>query len=296
MQIEGDSEARKPKAQGTVRNSLWRTAMIMILPSLLLLGVFYFYPLIRLLPQSIYEDGFTMRNFKRFFSEPLYTGTLLRTLKVCAVVTLVNVLVGYPVAYVLSIARPRVARVLMILVIVPFWMSLLVRTYSWMVILQRNGIINRLLMAIGLVESPLKFMYTEFAVSMGMTHILLPFMILPVYSVLAGVDPNLALAAATMGATPWKAFFRVTLPLSMPGVAAGVLLVFVQSLGFYVTPMLLGGPQTLMISSLIDRQMFRLLNWPFGAAISLILLTLALVFMIGFDKVFGLDTIQEKMI
>lgn len=283
-------------AGGARRNSPWRSAMIMILPSLLLLAVFYFYPLIRLLPQSVYEDGFTMHNFKRFFSERLYTDTLLRTLKVCAVVTIVNVVMGYPVAYVLSTVKPRVSRILLILVIVPFWMSLLVRTYSWMVMLQRNGVMNKLLMALGLVDSPLKFMYTEFAVAIGMTHILLPFMILPVYSVLSGIDPDLTLAASTMGATPWRAFFRVTLPLSVPGIAAGILLVFVQSLGFYVTPMLLGGPQTLMISSLIDRQMFRLLNWPFGAAISLILLALALVFMIGFDKVFGLDTIQDKMI
>jgi len=267
----------------------------MILPALALLLVFYFYPLIKLIPLSLFEKGFTLKYFIRFFSDPLYYRTLLSTLKLCLLVTLCNLAMGYPVAYLLSIVKPRTATILFIFVIVPFWMSILVRTYAWMVLLQRNGIINNLLIQIRLIDKPLRLIYTEFAISLGMIHILLPFMVLPIFSVLKGIDPNFKYAAMTLGASSKKAFFTITFPLSIPGVASGILLVFVQALGFYVTPMLLGGPQNLMISGLIDRQMFRFLNWPFGATISLVLLVITGLFMIGFDRLFGLETINKRM-
>lgn len=271
------------------------SSLLMALPALILLIVFYFYPLIKLIPLSLFEEGFTLKHFIRFFSEPLYYKTLLSTLRLSLIVTVCIFAMGYPVAYLLSIARPRMAAFLSIFVIVPFWMSILVRTYAWMVLLQRTGIINTFLIRIGLIEEPLRMIYTEFAITLGMIHILLPFLVLPVYSVLKGIDPNLKFAAMTLGASSTTAFFKVTFPLSIPGVASGILLVFVQALGFYVTPMLLGGPQNLMVSGLIDRQMFRFLNWPFGATISLVLLLVTGLFMVGFDRFFGLESINKRM-
>lgn len=283
------------KKTGHWKRNPWTSSFLMILPALALLLVFYFYPLIKLIPLSLFEKGFTLKYFIRFFSDPLYYRTLLSTLKLCLLVTLCNLAMGYPVAYLLSIVKPRTATILFIFVIVPFWMSILVRTYAWMVLLQRNGIINNLLIQIRLIDKPLRLIYTEFAISLGMIHILLPFMVLPIFSVLKGIDPNFKYAAMTLGASSKKAFFTITFPLSIPGVASGILLVFVQALGFYVTPMLLGGPQNLMISGLIDRQMFRFLNWPFGATISLVLLVITGLFMIGFDRLFGLETINKRM-
>jgi len=179
-------------------------------------------------------------------------------------------------------------------IVLSFWISILVRTYSWMVLLQRFGIVNQGLMALGLLKQPIKLMYNQFAVSVGMVHILLPFMILPIYASLKAIDQNLIQAAMSLGASPRQAFLRVTLPLSVNGMAAGVLLVFVQGLGFYVTPMLLGGPQTLMVSSLIDRQMFNYLDWQYGSAISLVLLLCTVLFMLMFDRFFGLETLNKR--
>ena len=176
----------------------------------------------------------------------------------------------------------------------PFFTSILVRSYAWIVLLQSNGLINRVLLSLGLIDRPLELLYTEFAVLLGMVHILLPFMVLPVYSVLRHLDRNLIRAARNLGASPLKAFFRVTFPLSLPGVGAGVMFVFILSLGFYVTPALLGGPKTLLVSTLIDMQVNRLMNWDFGSAIVVILLIATGGLIVVFDKVVGLDKIGSE--
>ena len=274
----------------------WLSAFLMILPALIILLVFYFYPILKLLPRSVLENGqFDFSRIAELFTDDLYRTTIFRTIGICLAATLINVLLGYPVAYMMSRAKKRTANVFLTIIMLSLWTSLLVRTYSWMVLLQRTGVINRILLALGIVTEPVQFMYTETAVLIGMVHLLLPYMILPIYSVLRSIDPNLALAAESMGASKTKAFFKVTFPLSIPGMASGVLLVFIQSLGFYVTPMLLGGSQTLMISGLIDKQMFTFLDWSFGAALGLVLLFITVIFLLIFNRFFGMDTLRKRM-
>ena len=272
----------------------WIYPILLVLPSCVFLLVFYFYPLAHLIPQSFMEGGISPRQFTRLLGDSLALDTLLNTFKIALTVTAITMCIGYPVAYLISQVRARTAALLLAVIVLSFWISILVRTYSWMVLLQRFGIVNQGLMALGLLKQPVKLMYNQFAVSVGMVHILLPFMILPIYASLKAIDQNLIQVAMTLGASPRQAFLRVTLPLSVNGMAAGVLLVFVQGLGFYVTPMLLGGPQTLMVSSLIDRQMFNYLDWPYGSAISLVLLLCTILFMFMFDRFFGLETLNKR--
>lgn len=296
------SQNAGPEGSGRVlpspgRRSPWISSFAMILPSLILLMIFYFYPMMKLLPQSIYEDhAFTLQYFQHIFSEPVYIKTLLRTIWLCLATTAINFILGYPVAYLLSIVKSKTAGAIMTIILLSLWTSLLVRTYSWMVILQRTGVVNSFLLALGIISEPVQIMYTPAAVLIGMVHILLPYMILPIYSVLRSIDKNLSLAAMSLGASRTKAFLRVTLPLSVPGIASGILLVFIQSLGFYVTPMLLGGAQTLVASGLIDRQMFTFLDWSFGSALGVILLLITVLFLGVFDRFFGMDSLQKRLV
>ena len=260
----------------------------MLGPALLILLFLYFYPVIRLLSSSFFDPDFTLKNYAYFFQKPLYLKILLRTLKVASMVTGVALVVAYPLAMFLAEAKGK-ATYLMVCVILPFWTSVLVRTYAWMVLLQFNGMINKMLIGLGIISKPLHIMYNTPAVLVGMVHVLLPFMVLSIYSVLKGIDPNLKLAAYTLGANKVTAFLRVTLPLSMPGVMAGVIFVFVLSLGFFITPALLGGPKVMMIATLIESQINELNNWSFAAAIALILLTCTLVILGAFFKVINID-------
>lgn len=181
-------------------------------------------------------------------------------------------LIGYPVAYTIANSRPRLRRLLIFVVLIPFWSSILVRSFAWIVILQRTGIVNRALMGIGLIEQPLRLVYDRTGVLIGMTQVLLPFMIFPLLSVMLRIDRRLTSAAATLGAAPWRGFLRVYLPLSAPGFATGVTLVFIISLGYYITPVLLGGPGDIMLAQLIQQQVGDFGNWGLAGALSVMLL------------------------
>ena len=209
------------------------------------------------------------------------------TLRTALVVTLGTLLLGYPVALALSRLRRGAATFVLILVLLPFWTSVLVRSYAWMVLLGRHGLINEPLIGVGLIGAPLRLLNTSFAVHIAMIHILLPYMILPIASVLRQIDGALPRAAAGLGAPPWRVFLQVVLPLSMPGVAAGTLLVFVLSLGFYITPALVGGPRDLMLSMLIAQQV-DLLNWPYAACLSAALLAVTLLLIAAFQRLPGM--------
>lgn len=269
----------------------------MTIPALVVLLVVYFYPILRFLPKSfINDDGkLTLEYLARVFTEPLYLKSLLRTLRIGGIVTLINLILGYIVAYTLTRVKQKTTSLLMGVIMISFWVSLLVRTYSWMVLLQKNGIVNDFLLGMHFIQERESLLYTEKAVLLGMTNLLLPYAILPIYNVLRSIDPNLATAAMSLGATRSQAFLKVTLPLSMPGVASAVMLVFIQSLGFYITPLLLGGGQTLMITGLIDNQVSRFLNWHFGSALGMVLLLITVIFLLGFDKIFGIDRLSEGM-
>jgi ABC-type spermidine/putrescine transport system permease subunit I len=178
----------------------------------------------------------------------------------------------------------------MIFILIPFWTSILVRSYSWMVLLGKEGIINEALRAMGRTSEPIQLMHTRFAVYVGMIHILLPFMILPLYAVMRGIDRNLLRAAENLGAAPWSVFRRVFLPLSLPGIAAGCLLVFILALGFFITPALLGGQKDVMISMLIEQQVSQL-KWGFGAMLAFVLLALALGIYVIFTRLLGVERV-----
>ena len=278
----------------TKRYSLLQS-LLLCSPLLLLLTVFYLYPLLNLLPASLYSDGkFSLEHYQHFFTVSLYPKILIRTIRISVLVTIICFGLGYPLAFFLAeIKNSKIAGLLLACVVFPLWTSTLVRTYSWVVLFQEHGIINRFLISVHLINEPLRFLYREFAVLIGMVHVLLPLMILPIYSVLKNLDRNLIWAARNLGANNFWIFIMIIFPLSLPGVGAGVMFVFILALGFYITPAILGGPQAMMIATLIDHQINRLLNWDFAAAIAFMLLLTTVVIIIAFNKIVGLDKLYS---
>lgn len=246
------------------------------LPALALVALLLVAPTLYLLYLSfVGEEGTTLLNYERIFSDPVYLRSLLLTLKIAFLVTVICILLGYPLCYMLLHLRPWLANLCLILVIVPFWTSLLVRSYAWMVLLQRRGLVNSALESLDLVEVPLRLMHNELGAAVGMVHIMLPFLILPLYASMRQIDSQLPLAAAALGATPLFSFWRVFFPLSLPGLLAGTVLVFVLSIGFYITPALLGGGRMLMVSMVIERNVNLFADW--GSASSVAALFLLIV-------------------
>ena len=229
------------------------------------------------MPRGIYggvRPGFTIEHYRRFL-DPLYLTILRRTVVVSLACTALCLLLGYPVAYAIARAR-RWKHVLLFLVVLPFWTSFLVRTFAMIFLLRDSGLINRWLMALGVIREPIVMLYTPFAVLAGLVYGFLPFMILPIYASLEKLDLTLLEAAEVLGAKPAARFRRVTLPLSMPGVVAGCLLVFIPALGSFITSDLLGGAKQLMIGNLVQNQFSAARNWPFGSAASFIVMALVL--------------------
>lgn len=214
--------------------------------------------------------------------QAVFETIFLRTFKISAVVALLCVALGYPVAFLLASLPPRAANPLLILVLLPFWTSALVRTAAWAVLLQTNGVVNNALQYVGLIDAPLQLIYNRVGVYIAMTHVLLPFFILPLYGVMRGISPTAMRAASSLGAPPLRAFWKVYLPQSLPGVAAGAIIVFTLALGYYVTPALVGGGADQMISASIAFYTNQSLNWGMAAALSLLLLLpLALMLIAG---------------
>ena len=219
--------------------------------------------------------------------EAVFVDVLVRTLWISFVVTVSCVILGYPVAYLLATLPPKSSNLLMILVLLPFWTSLLVRTSAWVVVLQNEGILNGILLGLGLVDSPVQMIFNRFGVLVAMTHVLLPFMVLPLYSVMKGISPAYMRAAASLGAPPWTAFLRVYLPQTLPGVTAGCLLVFILALGYYITPALVGGADDQMVSYLIAFYTNRTVNWGLAAALATLLLMATAVLYGVYSRVAG---------
>ena len=263
--------------------------LVLIAPLVLLLGWAFFLPIGRLLLTSVTDPSPGLSNYRRLWTEPLYIEVILRTIWIALACTVASLLLGYPAAA--AMARPGkiMPKIAAACVLVPLWTSALVRSYAWIALLERRGVINTALLDWGVIARPLTLLYTNGAVLLGMTHILLPFMVLPIYSALRSLPADLPNAAANLGAGPLRIFLAVVLPLSLPGVFAGCLLVFVMSLGFYITPALLGGPRTLMIATLIGQQATEVLNWPFAGAISCVLLVLSVGMTIAFKRLLRLD-------
>ncbi len=217
----------------------------------------------------------------------IYVSLYIQSLRIALFITVLTFLLGYPLAYFIANAPIRLSNILLIFVLLPFWTSLLVRTTSWIALLQTNGVVNTALMGIGLTSSPFSMLYTEFATIIAMTHILLPFMILPLYSVMKGIDPSYLRAAMSMGGKPIPAFLRIYFPMTLPGLSAGALLVFIVSVGYYITPALVGGADGQMISNLIAFHMQQSNNWPLAAALGSLLLFVILLLYWTYDRLVG---------
>jgi putative spermidine/putrescine transport system permease protein len=233
------------------------------------------------------DDGVQVRQDTQIYLQ-LYS----KTLNMALVITLLCALLGYPLAYYLAGLPSNRANLLLVLVLLPFWTSLLVRTTSWIALLQTNGVINSTLMGIGLISQPFEMLYTSFATVVAMTHILLPFMILPLYSVMRGIDPSYMRAALSLGDKPIPAFVRIYFPMTLPGLSAGALLVFIISVGYYITPALVGGTDGQMISNIIAFHMQRSNNWELAAALGSLLLGLILLLYWVYDRFVGASNIK----
>jgi putrescine transport system permease protein len=220
------------------------------------------------------ELGFSFKNFALLFSDDLYVAAWLSSLRIAATSTLIALLLGYPMAYAIARARPEWRPLLLMLVVLPFWTSFLIRIYAWMGLLAKNGLIDQFLRWSGIADNPGSILGTEWAVHLGIVYAYLPFMVLPLYATLEKLDTSLLEAAADLGAKPLTAFLTITLPLSLPGIVAGCLLVFIPSIGEFVIPDLLGGTETLMIGKVLWDEFFTNADWPLASAVAICLLVL----------------------
>lgn len=252
------------------------TAALIALPLALLMLVAFVWPLVGFVSTSVLDPAPTLAYYEKLFTSALYMRVLASTVVTAFVVTVAALVLGYPIAILMSRLRGPAAWIVTTCVLVPLWTPVLVRTYAWIIILQRQGIVNDTLISLGMIGRPLTMLYTTGAVVVAMTQVLMPFMILPIQSSLRSIPKELPQAAHGLGASHFRVFANVTWPLSLPGVMAGCLMVFIIALGFYITPAILGGPRAQTISTLISQQAFELLNWPFASAISVVLLVLTL--------------------
>jgi spermidine/putrescine transport system permease protein len=272
---------------------------IQIGPILFWIALFLLIPILIILYYSFCQRGFggtieytfSLKNYIHFLTTAIYRKVLIKSVVIALEVTIGALVVAYVPAYYIATVKMKNRLLLLILLIVPFWTSLLIRNYSWILILGREGIINVYLMKWGVIQQPLQLLYTEFAVVLGLVHWVLPFMVFPIFSTVDNIDFNLVDAAKNLGANSLQAFWRVTLPLSMPGISAGCLLTFILTVGSFVTPALLGGPEDLMITMVITQRFMTLFDWPFGSAASIIYLLIMIAFVLLYDRFIGLKRI-----
>lgn len=264
---------------------------LMVIPMAILLVYSFF----RHITIAVDEPAFQFASWAEFFTDSYYHYGLWQTFRVAAITTLICMVVGYIPAYFIANTTFRHKWLLMLLLILPFWVSFIIRTLSWIHILGKEGAINALLLTLGIIDEPLKMLYTEGSVILGMLHFLLPYMVINVYVSLEGIDRNLVAAARTLGCTPWQAFLQVTLPLSVPGLAAGTLLCFVLAAGSYVTPALLGGPDDFLFGNLIFDAMMEEVNFPLGATLSFVLLVLLGAVVVIYNRFMGLSHIYKGL-
>jgi putative spermidine/putrescine transport system permease protein len=271
-----------------VRGPSTTAAWLLLGPACAVLVLLFVVPIGYVLLLSVTDPRVALTHYQRIFTTPVYTRVMVNTFVTSLVVTGLCLVLGYPVAYVMARRPGRVATLLLTVVAMSFWTGFLVRTYAWLVILGGKGPVAAAYLALGLGKAP-QLLFTTFSSTLGMTHILLPYMILALYAVMKKIDPNHLKAAASLGARPGAAFREVFLPLSLPGVVNGSLLVFVTCLGFFVTPVLLGTPRDMMISQLINQQIEELLAWGFASAVAVVLLAATLLVLVIYNRFAGLD-------
>ncbi|OKL43038.1 ABC transporter permease [Pseudovibrio exalbescens] len=286
----------------TVETREARQPIILLTPALSTIGLLLIVPLGFVVVYSFWlrtatgadQVGFFLDNWVESLTDPFYRDILLNTIKIALITTVVCALAGYPTAY--FIARSNGNRlVLLLLLMLPFWISYIIRTMSWINILGVSGAFNWALMSVGLTSEPIQMLYNEATVILGLVHFLLPFMILNVYVSLEGIDRTLEDAACSLGANRWRAFLEVTLPLSLPGLAAGGLLCFVLGAGTYITPLVLGGPTDAMFANLVFEAIITQLNWPLGSALSLMLLVVLGAVVMVYNRYLGMTQLMKGL-
>jgi spermidine/putrescine transport system permease protein len=274
----------EPAAQGT----------LLISPTMIYLLLFLLLPLLLVVILSLATRGpygnviyqFSYENYTRLL-DSLYLRILGYSLFTATATTLATILIGYPLAYYIARAGVRQRSVLIFLILVPFWTNFIIRIYAWIMILRTEGLLNSVLLGVGAIQIPLDILYTPTAVLIGMVYEFLPFMVLPLYTSLEKIEMAQLEAAADLGARPWRAFWRITLPLSVPGIVAGSILVFIPAMGMFVVPDLMGGAKTVLVGNLIRNQFLTARDWPFGAAASMLLLIITLIFTLLYTRQSG---------
>ena len=291
----GQARAEGANAAGLRRDAVRERLALFGLcsPALLLVLVIMVIPVGWLFWLSFVGDdgGFSLEHYQRMLDSKSYARTFRTTFEVSILTTAICILIGYPLAYFLSQLPGWVANLCMITVLLPFWTSLLVRTYAWLVLLQRKGLINSWAIDMGLWDEPLKLVHNLTGTLIGMVHIMLPFLVLPVYGSMRAIDRDYVKAAANLGAGPVAAFWRVFFPLSLPGLFAGALIVFVLCLGFFVTPAVLGGGRVILVSMRIATNIELFFNWGAASALGVVLLALTLTILFAASRILRLDRI-----
>ncbi|TQF83447.1 ABC transporter permease [Elioraea sp. Yellowstone] len=266
---------------------------LLIAPAVILMLAFYAFPLAEVLWISFTEPEPGFGNYERLLTSPALQRVWMTTLRICVITTAITLVAGYVVAYALVSAPPRIQRWMFVCVLLPLWISVLVRAFAWVTLLRSQGVVNEALVAVGLIDRPLRLIWNEFGIAVGMVHYMIPYAVLPLYASMRDIDPRLVPAARGLGATRFEAFRRVFLPLTKPGIVAATVLVFIFSLGFYVTPAILGGGRTLMVAEYIKLQILDLIRWGVGtmmastllAAVVLVLAIFARI--VDFRRLFG---------
>ncbi|AVX03613.1 ABC transporter permease [Maritalea myrionectae] len=285
----------------TIEQSEKRAPWVLLSPALVTIALLLVIPLMFIVVYSFWlrtsvggvEAAFSFGNWQEALTDRFYRDILLSTIRIAAITTIVCAFVGYPVAYFVARARGVNRGFLLLLLMLPFWVSYIIRTMSWINILGVSGALNSLLLAVGVIDEPIQMLYNETTVILGLVHFLLPFMILNTYVSLDGIDRALEDAANSLGANPMQTFWEVTLPLSVPGLAAGGLLCFVLGAGTYITPVILGGPTDAMFANLVFEAIITQLDWPLGAVLSLMLLVVLGAVVLTYNRFMGLGQIAK---
>ncbi|WP_376987242.1 ABC transporter permease [Bosea sp. R86505] len=263
--------------------------LLLASPAVIVILALVVIPVGWLMTQSVYDNGFTLEHYRRIFSEDIYWRSFTLTFRIALIVTVMTLILGYPVAYAAAHVKRPWDVLILSFVILPFWTSVLVRAYAWLVLLQRTGVTNQMLEGLGLITEPLALVHNELGTIIATVHILLPFMVLPLYSTMQKIPRELMLAGASLGGGPLHSFLRIFLPLSLPGVVAGLTLVFVLTLGFYITPELLGGGRTIMISMVVSRNVELYNEWGAASAVGVVLLLCVLAIFMAVGRIIPLD-------
>ncbi|PPA81571.1 ABC transporter permease [Brevibacillus laterosporus] len=273
---------------------------LLALPGFLWLTIFFLVPMLFVVVLSFLKRGvygqivyeFTLGNYARFF-ESLYVQIFIETLLVSLGTTFICLLLGYPLAYMITRLDRKWQNMWLLLVMIPFWINFLVRSYAWVIILRTQGLVNTVLQSLGLIDQPLTLLYTPGAVLLGMVYALLPFIILPIYVSLEQLDRKKLEAAYDLGATPAKTFWHITLPLTMPGVVSGCILVFVSSLGMFVVPDVMGGAKSSLFGNVIQNQFLSARDWPFGSALSMVIVLFSIIMIYLYYRATKMQEKQE---